>query len=248
MNARRARSAFIRAPTSRRRDLTLVLSRPSLLSRKDFPSFAIQDAQSDRLRRPLGVCGGYDCGGRVCRLNLFLGQICWATIVRRANKLDPEYLGPVRGDAHRLGACIKFQKRRAGCGVEGGAPGSPTGNNRCNASPVSRGSGAIRLSFPSARFPASLDAKLTHEHARRSVYPLNPFQLPEQPCKHVRLPCPDAGASNSRWRRSGIPPRRIRPLRQPRRQPSLSVRHILATPHPLPNGTFNIQPSPLPEN
>src|SRR5271166_2677657 len=143
-----ARSALSRASTSRRLDLKLVLSRPRLFSRKDFASFAIQDAQSDRLRRPLGVRGGYDCGGRVCRLNLFLGQICWATIVRRANKLDPEWLGLVGGDAHRLDACIKFQKRRAGWGVGGGTPGSPTGNNRCNASPVSRRSGAISPLVP----------------------------------------------------------------------------------------------------
>lgn len=70
-----------------------------------------------------------------------------------------------------------------------------TGNDRGDASPVSRRSGAVGFSFPPARFPASLGAKFTHEHTRRGVYPFNPFQLPEQPSKHVCFPCPDAGAS-----------------------------------------------------
>jgi hypothetical protein len=73
------------------------------LARKDFAAFAIQDAQSDRLRRPLGIRGGDDCGGRVSRLNVFLRQIRWATIMRPAYKLDPEFLRPVRSDPRRLG-------------------------------------------------------------------------------------------------------------------------------------------------
>lgn len=62
------------------------------LSRKHFASFAIEDTQPDRLRRPLGIRGGDDCGGSVFRLNLFLGQICWAMIGRPAKELDPECL------------------------------------------------------------------------------------------------------------------------------------------------------------
>ena len=97
------RAALARALTSRRRDLALLLCRPSLLSREDLAALAIQDAQSDRLRRPLGVRGGDDGGGRVFRLYLFLGQFRRPMIVRPANKLDPELLGPIRGEARRPG-------------------------------------------------------------------------------------------------------------------------------------------------
>jgi hypothetical protein len=59
------------------------------LSREHFASFAIQDAQPDRPRWPLGARGGDDCSGGVFGLNPFLGQIRCALIGRPANELDP---------------------------------------------------------------------------------------------------------------------------------------------------------------
>ncbi|MFZ0603713.1 MAG: hypothetical protein WAN05_20585 [Roseiarcus sp.] len=62
----------------------------SLLSGKDFVALAIENAHADRLRRPLYICGGDDCGGRVGDFNLLLRQIRRAAVERSANKLDPE--------------------------------------------------------------------------------------------------------------------------------------------------------------
>jgi hypothetical protein len=233
------------------------------MSRKDFAAFAIQDPQSDRLSRPPGICGGDDCGGIVCRLNVFLRQNRCAIIRRPANKLDPEYPRSFRDDPRRLVDRFKFQKSRARCGVEADAFGRPPGNNRCNASPFSRRSGAIGLSFPSARFRASLNPKLIHERARHGVYPLKLFQLPEQPRKHLRLPCRDAGAmacaggaamnalaatiakilgaSHSSVRHASRPPRAWRCQ-------AFGPYHVQEITRRLPNGSFNNRPVALTEN
>jgi hypothetical protein len=73
-----------------------------LLSRKDFVAFAIEDAHSNRLRRPLYIRGGDDCGRRIRHFNLLLSQVRRAPIDRPANKLDPKRPRLLRDDSRRF--------------------------------------------------------------------------------------------------------------------------------------------------
>jgi hypothetical protein len=170
---------------------TVVLRLPCFLSRKDLVTLAIQDAHSNRMRRPLYICGGDDGGGRVRYLNLLLRQIRRTAVDRPANKLNPEC-----PRLFRIGACgsverIELWQRRARRGVDGYI--CLAGDGQCNSSPISCGS-VLVLAFPTARFRISLGAKFAHERARDGAYSLNPLQLPKQPCKHVRPLRLDAGA------------------------------------------------------
>jgi hypothetical protein len=96
----------------------LDLRRSGFLAREDFTAVTVEDAQSDRPRRPRGARGGYDRSGAVRRFDVFLGQIRRAVVGRTADKLDPKRLWWLRDDPGRLGDWIKFEKRRALCGVE----------------------------------------------------------------------------------------------------------------------------------
>ncbi len=86
----------------------------------------------------------------------------------------------------------------------------PAGDDQGYASPVSRIPVAIGLAFPAPRLSIGLVAKLTHERARGGVDPLDPFQLPKQPRKHVRSlwsrrrsaardACPSDNGSLTQW-------------------------------------------------
>ena len=66
------------------------LSTIGLLSRKDFSAFAVENAQSDRSRRPRGVGGRDNRRRHVRRLNLDLRQRCRSAIRPCAEKLDAE--------------------------------------------------------------------------------------------------------------------------------------------------------------
>ena len=67
-----------------------VLCPLGFLSREDLVAFAVEDSQSDRLRRPLYLRGGDDGGGRVSHFNLFFCEIGRAAVDGSANELDPE--------------------------------------------------------------------------------------------------------------------------------------------------------------
>ena len=192
-----------------------VLGPSRFLSRKNFVAFTIEDPQSDRLGRPLYVCGGDDGGGRVSHLDLFLRQIRRAVVGRPANKLDPEYPRLFRND---FGRRIRLRKRRTR-GVKPDTPRRPAGDDQGDPSPVSRRLITIGLTFPSPRLGIGLVAKLIHEGARAGAYALDPFQLPKQPRKHIRPLGLDDGAR-------------------------LAMR-ALATARRLPNGLRDIRPIAL---
>ena len=178
-----------------------VLGPSRFLSGKNFVAFTIEDPQSDRLGRPLYVCGGDDGGGSVSHLDLFLRQIHGAVVDRPANKLDPEYSRLFGND---FGERVRLRKRRAR-GVKPDTPRRPAGDDQGDPSPVSRRLITIGLTFPSPRLGIGLIAKLIHEGARAGPYALDPFQLPKQPRKHIRPlglddgarrhACPSDGAS-----------------------------------------------------
>jgi hypothetical protein len=178
---------LLRARSSHSSD---VLSPSRFLSRKHFLAFTIEDPQSDRLWRPLYVCGGNDGGGGVSHLDLFLRQIHGAVVDRPANKLDPEYPRLFRNDPGRR---IKPRKGRT-CGVKTDAPGSPARDDQGDPSPVSRRLIATGVTFPTPRLRIGLVAKLIHERSGRGPYSLNPLQLPKQPRKHIRSLGLDDGA------------------------------------------------------
>ena len=192
-----------------------VLGPSRFLSRKNFVAFTIEDPQSDRLGRPLYVCGGDDGGGSVSHLDLFLRQIHGAVVDRPANKLDPEYSRLFGND---FGERVRLRKRRAR-GVKPDTPRRPAGDDQGDPSPVSRRLITIGLTFPSPRLGIGLIAKLIHEGARAGPYALDPFQLPKQPRKHIRPLGLDDGAR-------------------------LAMR-ALATERRLPNGLRDIRPIAL---
>ena len=165
---------------ARQLPVLVVLSPLGPLAGKDFVAFAIQDAHADCLRRPFDVRGHDDRPGRVRRFNLFLRQVRRTAIDRPANKLDPERPRLIR--------------ERAGRFADGTEPRRSAGDDQSNPTPISRCPAVIGLTFPAAGFRISLSAKLGHERASDGVYSLHPFQLPKQPCKHVRALCCDAGA------------------------------------------------------
>ena len=162
--------------------IRFVLCPPGFLSGEDFMAFAIKDPHSDRFRRPLYICGGDDRRGRVRHFNSLLRQIGRTAVVRSANKLDPEGPRLFRND---LGRRIRLQRRRDHR-LKTEAPRGPAGDDQGYASPVSRRLIAIGVTFPTPRLSIGFVAKLAHERARGGVDPLDPFELPKQPRKHVR--------------------------------------------------------------
>ena len=162
-----------------------VLCSLGFLPREDFVAFAIEDADPDRLGRPLDIRRGDDRGGRVRDLNLFLHQIRWAAVGGPANELDPERRLLIRDDPRGGLNRIRLRRRRSrrddGVNIR-----RPAGDDQCDAAPVSRGSVASALTLPAARFRIGVIAISAHERPRDGVDPLDPFQLPKQPCKHIR--------------------------------------------------------------
>ncbi len=80
----------MRRPRGGERTPSVALSAIGLLSPKDLAAFAVENAQSNRSRRPRRIGGGDDRRRHVRHLNLDFRQSHRSAIWRRADKLDSE--------------------------------------------------------------------------------------------------------------------------------------------------------------
>jgi hypothetical protein len=64
----------------------------SLPAAKDFATFAVEDAHSDRVRRPHEICSSDDCRRHIRHPNIDFLQSYWFVIPRPSEKLNPERL------------------------------------------------------------------------------------------------------------------------------------------------------------